>query len=208
MSTNGTTYSVGGPFSTYATPAELPTSVFSESGSIIEIHAGTHVWPATDFPFNNTTIVGVGGKDACILTGSINGSTASQGENFISGLTINGTASVPAIDMKATAQRCGVHVSDCIITGGTFAVQNAQTASTVASGDPATVVRNIWSSCTKGLSTNANTTAISSTMAGAWMTTITNAQAAAVVVGTSDLVYAAANAGNMTETITSRTIVS
>ena len=208
MSTNGTTYSVGGPFSTYATPAELPTSVFSESGSIIEIHAGTHVWPATDFPFNNTTIVGVGGKDACILTGSINGSTASKGENFISGLTINGTASVPAIDMKATAQRCGVHVSDCIITGGTFAVQNAQTASTVASGDPATVVRNIWSSCTKGLSTNANTTAISSTMAGAWMTTIANTQAPAVVVGTADLVYAAANAGNMTETITSRTIVS
>ena len=110
--------------------------------------------------------------------------------------------------MKATAQRCGVHVSDCIMTGGTFAVQNAQTASTVASGDPATTVRNIWSSCTKGLSTNANTTAISSTMAGAWMTTIANTQAPAVVVGTADLVYAAANAGNMTETVTSRTIVS
>ena len=45
-------------------------------------------------------------------------------------------------------------------------------------------------------------------MAGAWMTTITNAQAAAIVVGTADLVYAAANAGNMTETITARTIVS
>jgi len=87
-------------------------------------------------------------------------------------------------------------------------VQNAQTASTVASGDPATVVRNIWSNCTKGLSTNANTTAVSSTMAGAWMTTITNAQAAAIVVGTVDLVYAAANAGNMTETVTARTIVS
>jgi hypothetical protein len=110
--------------------------------------------------------------------------------------------------MKATAQRCGVHVSDCIITGGSFAVQNAQTATTVASGDPATVVRNIWSSCTKGLSTNANTTAISSTMAGAWMTTIANTQLPAVVVGTVDLVYAAANAGNMTETVTARTIVS
>ena len=208
MSTNGTTYSVGGPFSTYATPAELPTSVFSESGSIIEIHAGTHVWPATDFPFNNTTIMGVGGKAACTLTGSINGSTASKGENFISGLTINGTASVPAVDMKATAQRCGIHVSDCIITGGTFAVQNATLAAKVATNDPATVVRNIWSSCTKGLSTNANTTAISSTMAGAWMTTIANTQLPAVVVGTADLVYAGANAGNMTETVTSRTIVS
>ena len=205
---SGTTYSVGGPFSNFATPADIPTSVFSEEGNTLEIYPGTHVWPATDFPFNGTTIVGIGGKNACILTGSINGSTASKGENFISGLTINGTASVPAVDMKATAQRCGVHVSDCIMTGGSFAVQNAQTASTVASGDPATVVRNIWSSCTKGLSTNANTTAISSTMAGAWMTTIANTQAPAVVVGTADLVYAAANAGNMTETITSRTIVS
>jgi len=205
---SGTIYSVGGPFSNFATPADIPVTVFSVEGNTLEIYPGTHVWPSTDFPFNGTTTVGVGGKDACILTGSINGSTASQGENFISGLTINGTASVPAIDMKATAQRCGIHVSDCIITGGTFAVQNAQTASTVASGDPATVVRNIWSSCTKGLSTNANTTAISSTMAGAWMTTITTTQAAAVVVGTADLVYAAANAGNMTETITSRTIVS
>jgi len=205
---SGTTYSVGGPFSNFATPADIPTTVFSEEGNTLEIYPGTHVWPSTDFPFNGTTIVGIGGKNACILTGSINGSTASQGENYISGLTINGTASVPAIDMKATAQRCGIHVSDCIITGSTFAVQNAQTSTTVASGDPATVVRNIWSSCTKGLSTNANTTAISSTMAGAWMTTITNAQAAAVVVGTADLVYAAANAGNMTETITSRTIVS
>jgi len=45
-------------------------------------------------------------------------------------------------------------------------------------------------------------------MAGAWMTTIANTQAPAVVVGTADLVYAAANAGNMTETITARTIVS
>ena len=205
---SGTIYSVGGPFSNFATPADIPTSVFSEEGNTIEVYPGTHVWPSTDFPFNATTIGGVGGKDACIITGSINGSTASQGENFISGLTINGTAAVPAIDMKATAQRCGVHVSDCIITGGSFAVQNAQTSTTVASGDPATVVRNIWSNCTKGLSTNANTTAISSTMAGAWMTTITTTQAPAVVVGTADLVYAAANAGNMTETVTSRTIVS
>ena len=150
--------------------------------------------------------VGVGGKNACILTGSINGSTASKGENYVSGLTINGTASVPAIDMKATAQRCGIHVSDCIITGGSFAVQNAVLAAQV--GVPqATSVRNIWSSCTKGLSTNANTHAISSTMAGAWMTTITNTQAIAGVIGTADLVYAAANAGNMTETVTSRTIV-
>ena len=205
---NGATYSVGGPFSNFATPADIPTSVFSESGSIIEIHAGTHVWPATDFPFNNTTIVGVGGKDACILTGSINGSTTSQGENFVSGLTINGTASVPAINMKATAQRCGIHVSDCIITGGTFAVQNSTLAAKVATNDPATVVRNIWSTCTKGLSTNANTTAVSSTMAGAWMTSISNTQLPAVVVGVADLVYAGANAGNMTETVTSRTIVS
>ena len=205
---NGTTYSVGGPFSNYATPADIPATVFSQEGSTIEIYAGTHVWPATDFPFNGTTIVGVGGKDACILTGSINGSTASKGENFVSGLTINGTASVPAINMKATAQRCGIHVSDCIITGGTFAVQNSTLAAKVATNDPATVVRNIWSSCTKGLSTNANTTAVSSTMAGAWMTSITNTQLPAVVVGVADLVYAGANAGNMTETVTSRTIVS
>ena len=203
---NGTTYSVGGPFSNFATPADIPASVFSELGNVIEIHAGTHVWPATDFPFNGTTIVGIGGKDACILTGSINGSTASKGENFVSGLTINGTASVPAIDMKATAQRCGIHVSDCIITGGTFAVQNRVLAAQV--GVPqATSVRNIWSSCTKGLSTNANTSAVSSTMAGAWMTTITNTQAIAGVIGTSDLVYAAANAGNMTETIVARSLV-
>jgi len=203
---NGTTYSVGGPFSNYATPADIPATVFSQEGSTIEIYAGTHVWPATDFPFNGTTIVGVGGKDACILTGSINGSTASKGENFVSGLTINGTASVPAIDMKATAQRCGIHVSDCIITGGTFAVQNRVLAAQV--GVPqATSVRNIWSSCTKGLSTNANTSAVSSTMAGAWMTTITNTQAIAGVIGTSDLVYAAANAGNMTETIVARSLV-
>ena len=121
----GTTYSVGGPFSNFATPADIPVTVFSVEGNTLEIYPGTHVWPSTDFPFNGTTIVGIGGKDACILTGSINGSTASKGENFISGLTINGTASVPAVDMKATAQRCGVHVSDCIITGGTFAVQNA-----------------------------------------------------------------------------------
>ena len=204
----GTTYSVGGPFSNFATPADIRLTVFSVEGNTLEIYPGTHVWPSTDFPFNGTTIVGIGGKDACIITGSINGSTASQGENFISGLTINGTAAVPAIDMKATAQRCGVHVSDWIITGGSFAVQNAQTSTTVASGDPATVVRNIWSSCTKGLSTNANTTAISSTMAGAWMTTIADTQAPAVVVGTADLLYAAANAGNMTEVVTSRTIVS
>jgi len=203
---NGTTYSVGGPFSNYATPADIPATVFSQEGSTIEIYAGTHVWPATDFPFNGTTIVGVGGKDACILTGSINGSTASKGENFVSGLTINGTASVPAIDMKATAQRCGIHVSDCIITGGTFAVQNRVLAAQV--GVPqATSVRNIWSSCTKGLSTNANTSAVSSTMAGAWMTTITNTQAVAGVIGTSDLVYAAANAGNMTETVVARSLV-
>ena len=203
---NGTTYSVGGPFSNYATPADIPATVFSQEGSTIEIYAGTHVWPATDFPFNGTTIVGIGGKDACILTGSINGSTASKGENFVSGLTINGTASVPAIDMKATAQRCGIHVSDCIITGGTFAVQNRVLAAQV--GVPqATSVRNIWSSCTKGLSTNANTSAVSSTMAGAWMTTITNTQAIAGVIGTSDLVYAAANAGNMTETIVARSLV-
>jgi hypothetical protein len=45
-------------------------------------------------------------------------------------------------------------------------------------------------------------------MAGAWMTTIANTQLPAVVVGTADLVYAAANAGNMTETVTARTIVS
>ena len=203
---NGTTYSVGGPFSNYATPADIPATVFSQEGSTIEIYAGTHVWPATDFPFNGTTIVGIGGKDACILTGSINGSTASKGENFVSGLTINGTASVPAIDMKATAQRCGIHVSDCIITGGTFAVQNRVLAAQV--GVPqATSVRNIWSSCTKGLSTNANTSAVSSTMAGAWMTTITNTQAVAGVIGTSDLVYAAANAGNMTETVVARSLV-
>ena len=204
----GTTYSVGGPFSNFATPADIPLTVFSVEGNTLEIYPGTHVWPSTDFPFNGTTIVGIGGKDACILTGSINGSTASKGENFISGLTINGTAAVPAVDMSATAQRCGVHVSDCIITVGSFAVQNAQTSTTVASGDPATVVRNIWSNCTKGLSTNANTTAISSTMAGAWMTTIADTQAPAVVVGTADLLYAAANAGNMTEVVTSRTIVS
>ena len=136
---SGTIYSVGGPFSTYETPADIPATVFSEEGNTLEIYPGTHTWPSTDFDMNNTTIVGIGGKDACILTGSINGSTASQGENFISGLTINGTASVPAIDMKATAQRC---------------------------------------------------------------------QAAAIVVGTADLVYAAANAGNMTETVTARTIVS
>ena len=203
---NGTTYSVGGPFSNFATPADIPASVFSELGNVIEIHAGTHVWPATNFDFNGTTIVGVGGKNACVLTGSINGSTASKGENYVSGLTINGTASVPAIDMKATAQRCGIHVSDCIITGGSFAVQNAVLAAQV--GVPqATSVRNIWSSCTNGLSTNANTHAISSTMAGAWMTTITNTQAIAGVIGTSDLVYAAANAGNMTETIVARSLV-
>ena len=203
---NGATYSVGGPFSNFATPGDIPASVFTNTGNVIEIYPGTHVWPATDFNFNGITIVGIGGKDACILTGSINGSTTSQGENFVSGLTINGTASVPAIDMKATAQRCGIHVSDCIITGGSFAVQNAVLAAQV--GVPqATSVRNIWSSCTKGLSTNANTSAVSSTMAGAWMTTITNTQAVAGVIGTSDLVYAAANAGNMTETVVARSLV-
>ena len=205
---NGATYSVGGPFSNFATPGDIPASVFTNTGNVIEIYPGTHVWPATDFNFNGITIVGIGGKDACILTGSINGSTTSQGENFVSGLTINGTASVPAVDMKATAQRCGIHVSDCIITGGTFAVQNSTLAAKVATNDPATVVRNIWSTCTKGLSTNANTTAVSSTMAGAWMTSISNTQLPAVVVGVADLVYAGANAGNMTETVTSRTIVS
>jgi len=205
---SGTTYSVGGPFSNFATPADIPTTVFSEEGNTLEIYPGTHTWPSTDFDMNNTTIVGIGGKNACILTGSINLGASATGDNYISGLTINGTAAVPAIDVKTPETRCGIHVSDCILTTSSLAVRNHTPTSTVASGDPATVVRNIWSSCTKGLSTNANTTAISSTMAGAWMTTITNAQAAAVVVGTADLVYAAANAGNMTETITSRTIVS
>ena len=203
---NGTTYSVGGPFSNYATPADIPATVFSQDGSTIEIYPGTHVWPATDFVFNNTTIVGVGGKDACILTGSINGDATSSGDNFISGLTINGTSSVPAIHIKSTTTRCGVHVSDCIITGGSFAVQNQTNNSVVGENAQATTVRNIWSSCTKGLSTNANTTAVSSTMAGAWMTTLTNTQTG--VIGVADLVYAAANAGNMTETVTSRTLVS
>ena len=204
----GTTYSVGGPFSNFATPADIPLTVFSVEGNTLEIYPGTHVWPSTDFPFNGTTIVGIGGKDACIITGSINGSTASQGENFISGLTINGTAAVPAIDMKATAQRCGVHVSDCILTTSSLAVRNHTPTSKVANGAPATTVRNIWSSCTAGLAANSNVTAISSTMAGAWNQPPVNTQAAAGLVGTADLVYAAANAGNMTEVVTSRTIVS
>ena len=45
-------------------------------------------------------------------------------------------------------------------------------------------------------------------MAGAWNQPPVNTQAAAGLVGTADLVYAAANAGNMTEVVTSRTIVS
>ena len=205
---SGTIYSVGGPFSTYATPADIPATVFSEEGNTLEIYPGTHTWPSTDFDMNNTTIVGIGGKNACILTGSINLGASATGDNYVSGLTINGTASVPAIDVKTPETRCGIHVSDCILTTSSLAVRNHTPTSKVANGAPATTVRNIWSSCTAGLAANSNVTAISSTMAGAWNQPPVNTQAAAGLVGTVDLVYAAANAGNMTETVTSRTIVS
>ena len=72
----------------------------------------------------------------------------------------------------------------------------------------ATSVERVWSDCTKFLSCNANVMAISSTGAGAWCTPPVNTQDETKLVGKVDLVYASANAGNMTETVVARTIVS
>ena len=37
---SGTIYSVGGPFSNFATPADIPTTVFSEEGNTLEVYPG------------------------------------------------------------------------------------------------------------------------------------------------------------------------
>ena len=207
----GTTYSVGGPFSTYSTIADIDSGAFAAGGNTLEIYPGTHTWPSTAKEMKNMTIVGIGGKNACIISGSIYLSSASSGENYISGLTINGTAAVPAIDVQTPTTRCGMHVSDCVLTTSSLAIQNHTPISVVSGTDgPATTIRNIWSSCTAGLACNSNVTAVSSTMAGAWNNPPVDNQSgqAAGLIGVADLLYAAANSGNMTETVTARTIVS
>jgi hypothetical protein len=204
----GTTYSVGGPFSNFATIADIPDGVFSEDGNILQIYPGTYTWPAADKTFTNHSIVGMGSKQSCIITGSINLGSSSSGENYISGVTINGTASVPAIDVKTPTTRCGMHLSDVVLTTSSLALRNHTPISKVDGGAPATSVRNIWSSCTAGLAANSNVTCISSSIAGSWQTPPVNTQDETKLIGTVDLSYASANAGNMTETVTARTIVS
>ena len=216
-------YAVGGPNSNYDTVADIPHSVWQRgsgdesSNTTIQLYGGTHTWPQEEKAFHNVTVVGMGARDAVKIKGSIllgtNGANVAGGHNFFQNINITATASTPAIDARTPASLCGVHAYDCRFSGGTFAIQNhtpiAKIGATTDFYDThATSVERVWSDCTKFLSCNANVMAISSTGAGAWCTPPVNTQDETKLVGKVDLVYAAANAGNMTESVVARTIVS